>query len=249
MLLRRFSYPCRYSDMISWFGRPVPELCMIMNEVMDNFFNNHSHRIPQWNRIVLSSPLMQEYADAIHAKGSPLENCFGFIDGTVRPIARPNQQQRIVYNCHKRVHSLKFQSVALPNELIGNMYGPVGKLLIYIVCHVNLYPDTHYFLWGWEAIKYCHPVSQINISVIIFLTEGKRHDASMLVGSNILHELKQNTLSPTGKPLCVFGDPAYPLWVHLQAPYYNGILTPIMEVYSAEMSSVRYCWVAVWQYH
>ena len=28
MLLRRFSYPYRYSDMISRFGRPVPELCI-----------------------------------------------------------------------------------------------------------------------------------------------------------------------------------------------------------------------------
>jgi len=47
MVLRRFSYPCRYSDMISRFGRPVPELCMITNEVMDNIFNNHGHRISQ----------------------------------------------------------------------------------------------------------------------------------------------------------------------------------------------------------
>jgi len=152
MLLRRFSYPCRYSDMISRFGRPVPELCMITNEVMDIIFNNHSYRISQWNRDVLSSPLLQEYADAIHAKGSPLENCFGFIDGTVRPIARPNQQQRIVYNGHKRVHSLKFQSVALPNGLIGNMYGPVGKLLKYMVCHIKIFLDTHirvfFPLWG-----------------------------------------------------------------------------------------------------
>ena len=133
MLLRRFSYPCRYSDMISRFGRPVPELCMITNEVMDNIFNNHSHRISQWNDDILNPQLLQEYADVIHAKGAPLENCFGFIDGTVRPIARPDQQQRIVYNGHKRVHSLKFQSVALPNELIGNMYGPVGMLVIYII--------------------------------------------------------------------------------------------------------------------
>ena len=43
-----------------------------------------------------------------------------------------NQQQRIVYNGHKRVHLLKFQSVAPPNGLIGNMYGPVGMLVIYI---------------------------------------------------------------------------------------------------------------------
>ena len=72
--------------------------------------------------------MLQEYTDVIHAKGAPLNNCFGFIDGTVRPISRPGQHQRIVYNSHKRVHSLKFQSVALPNALIRNMYGPVGKL-------------------------------------------------------------------------------------------------------------------------
>ena len=98
---------------------------------MDNIFTDHGHRISQWNDDVLNPHLLQEYADVIHAKGAPLENCFGFIDGTVRPIARPDQQQRIVYNGHKRVHSLKFQSVALPNGLIGNMYGPVGKLVIY----------------------------------------------------------------------------------------------------------------------
>lgn len=137
-------------------GRPVPELCMITNEVVDNIFNNHSHRISQWNRDVLSSPLLQEYADAIHTKGSPLENCFGFIDGTMRSIARPNQQQRIVYNGHKRVHSLKFQSVALPNGLIGNMYGPVGKLLMHIVCHINftqILTLEYFFLWGWGGMQ------------------------------------------------------------------------------------------------
>ena len=129
---------------------------MITNEVKDNIFNNHSHRIPQWNRDVLSSPLLQEYVDAIHEKGSPLENCFGFIDGTVRPIARPNQQQRIVYNGHKRVRSLKFQSVALPNGNIGNMYGPVGKLLMYIVCHINftqILTLEYFILWGWGGMQ------------------------------------------------------------------------------------------------
>ena len=58
---------------------------------------------------------------------NPKQYCFGFIDGTVRPIARPGENQRVVYNGHKRVHALKFQSVVLPNGLIGNMYGPVGE--------------------------------------------------------------------------------------------------------------------------
>ena len=39
--------------------------------------------------------------------------------------------------------------------------------------------------------------------------------------------------------MCVFGDPAYPLGVHLQAPFDHSILTPMMEEYDAEMSSVR----------
>ena len=72
---------------------------MITNEVMDNIFINHSHRISQWNHNLLSPPLLQEYA-IMHAKGVPLKTCFAFIDGTVRPIAHSDQQQRIVYNGH-----------------------------------------------------------------------------------------------------------------------------------------------------
>ena len=56
--------------------------------------------------------------------GSPLPNCFGFVDGTVRPIARPDENQRVVYNGHKRVHALKIQSFVTPNGLIANLSGP-----------------------------------------------------------------------------------------------------------------------------
>ena len=41
MLLKRLAYPCRYSDMIARFGRPVPELCMITNRVMDFIYDAH----------------------------------------------------------------------------------------------------------------------------------------------------------------------------------------------------------------
>ena len=65
------------------------------------------------------------YADAISDIGGPLPNCWGFIDGTVRPICRPSVNQNIVYSGHKRVHGLKFKSVVIPNGLIANMYGPI----------------------------------------------------------------------------------------------------------------------------
>ena len=127
ILLRRLAYPCRYSDIIPRFGLPAPVLSMVCNDVLDFVYDTHSHRITQWNPTILSPADLQIYRDSIAAKGAALQNCFGFIDGTVRPICRPSEQQRILYNGHKRLHGLKFQSVALPNGLIGNMYGPVGE--------------------------------------------------------------------------------------------------------------------------
>ena len=127
MLLKRMAYPCRYSDIIPHFPRPVSVLSLITNETLDFIYQNHSHLITEWNHDLLSPQALQSYADSISNQGSPLPNCFGFIDGTVRPISRPGHAQRIVYNGHKRVHSLKFQSVALPNGLIGNIFGPVGR--------------------------------------------------------------------------------------------------------------------------
>ena len=127
MLLKRTSFPCRYSDMIYRFGRPVPVLSMVTNQVVDYIYQAHAHRITQWNNQLLNPASLQFYADAIGRKGAALENCFGFVDGTVRPISRPNEHQSTVYNGHKRVHALKFQSVTLPNGLIANLYRPVGK--------------------------------------------------------------------------------------------------------------------------
>ena len=34
IFLKRFAYPCRYSDMLPRFARPVPQLCMISSQVM-----------------------------------------------------------------------------------------------------------------------------------------------------------------------------------------------------------------------
>ena len=115
--------------MIQHFPRPVSVLSLITNEVMDFIYDNYCHLVTEWNRDVLSSVALQQYSETISRKGSPLNNCFGFIDGTVRPISRPGNGQRIVYNGHKRVHGLKFQSIALLNGLKGNIFGPVGKTL------------------------------------------------------------------------------------------------------------------------
>lgn len=107
-LLKRIAYPCRYSDLIPRFGRPVSALSLITNQVIDYIFDNHARRIIQWNNNILNPQALQNYALAISQKRAALNNCFRFIDGTVRPISRPGEHQRLVYDGHKRVHALKF---------------------------------------------------------------------------------------------------------------------------------------------
>ena len=59
-----------------------------------------------------------------YMQGGPFVQLLGIVDGTVRPISRPGRDQRVVYNGHKRVHAIKFQSVATPDGMIALLRGP-----------------------------------------------------------------------------------------------------------------------------
>ena len=54
LLLRRLAYPCRYGDLIHRFGRPVPEICMIANYVMETVYSLHHHHLTAWNHTLMS---------------------------------------------------------------------------------------------------------------------------------------------------------------------------------------------------
>ena len=194
VFLKRFAYPCRYSDIVSRFGRPVPQYSIITNQIMDSIYNNFHHLLENMNQPWLRPGNLELFCEVIHNKGAALDNCCGFIDGTVRPVCRPGQMQRVLYNGHKKVHGLKFQSVVMPNGLIANLYGPV---------------------------------------------EGKRHDSAMLTQSQLLPKLQQYAVDTNGRALCIYGDPAYPLRVQLQAPFRSVRLTQQEKDYNQSMSQVR----------
>ena len=61
----------------------------------------------------------------------------------------------------------------------------------------------------------------------------------MLGESRLLESLEMVAYSPNNEPRCLYGDPAYPLRVHLQGPFRNVRLTREMEEYNKAMSSVR----------
>ena len=89
---------------------------------MTHIHNTFGHKLQDMNQPWLAANKLQEYTDAVHLKGAALSNCWGFVDGTVRPCARPGEHQKILYNGHKRIHSLKFKSVVASNGLIAQLH-------------------------------------------------------------------------------------------------------------------------------
>ena len=138
-IVTRFAYPCRYADLIPLFGRPVSQLCMVANLVVDYVNDRFGYLLTDLDQSCLSRQCLQMFANAIHNKGAALDNCWGFIDWTVRPICRLGEHQRIFYNGHKRLHAIKLQSVVTPNGMIANLYGPMkveGMIVAYLQCQV-----------------------------------------------------------------------------------------------------------------
>ena len=87
--------------------------------------HNSGHLLDSLDKPWLSPEKLAIYARAVHEHGAILNNCWGFVDGTVRPICRPTQHQGVMYNGHKRVHAVKYQSVTCANGLIAHLFGPV----------------------------------------------------------------------------------------------------------------------------
>ena len=61
----------------------------------------------------------------------------------------------------------------------------------------------------------------------------------MLAESRVLDQLQSHAYTPNGERLCIYGDPAYPLRVHLQTPYQGNRLTDLQKGYDTAMSNVR----------
>ena len=113
LLLKRLSYPCRLSHMVPLLGRNPTKIWYLIT--YSTIFTAN----------LVSSLVL---GTKIFYSRTNWQNCVGSVDGAILRIFRPKINQNIVYNGHKRAHGIKFQSLPLPNELIGNFSGPyVGK--------------------------------------------------------------------------------------------------------------------------
>ena len=77
------------------------------------------------------------------------------------------------------------------------------------------------------------------VLVFNFIAEGRKHDVSVLADSGLLNDLQRFAFSSTGQPMCLYGDPAYPLRIHLQVPFRNTVRTPALQAFNFSMRAVR----------
>ena len=57
------------------------------------------------------------------------------------------------------------------------------------------------------------------VSLQIYMDQLRAKDSGMLMDSGLLNQLQQYSFGQNQRPLCIYGDPAYPLRVHLQAGF------------------------------
>ena len=85
----------------------------------------------------------------------------------------------------------------------------------------------------WEKLERGRAgLKKIIICFIFVFKEGRRHDSGMLADSGMYDELARNSFDLAGHPLCLYGDPVFPLTVHLQAPFRYVVLTQQMEEFN-----------------
>ena len=83
-----------------------------------------------------------------------------------------------------------------------------------------------------HAIKVQSVVSPNGLVANLYgVVEGKRHDSGMLAMSG-LDALQRYSVSPYGHILCIYGDPAYPLRLCLQAPFRGAVLIPDQQAWN-----------------
>ena len=124
VVLFRLASPTTLLSMETYFGQKLEKISRIFNNGIAYLFQKYNDRLLLDLGIIDGRKDL--YCQAIsNMCGQLLLRCFGFIDASLMRCCRPIVFQEAVYNGHKRGHGLKFQSVLLPDGLIGHLFGPV----------------------------------------------------------------------------------------------------------------------------
>ncbi|KAH7984598.1 hypothetical protein HPB52_022872 [Rhipicephalus sanguineus] len=125
MTLRRLSYPNRLCELELLFNRHSSVISSVVFTVLAHMEYHFNHLLADLTKhLWLNLIALENFSEAVHAKGAPLKNCWAFMDGTARQICRPSVDQKEYYSGHKRHHVQKYQAVMCPNGMICQLGGP-----------------------------------------------------------------------------------------------------------------------------
>ena len=88
ILLKRFSYPCRLSDMEYFFGIARSTISRVVSYLVTYLFEKYSKKL-MWDASFLNRAKLVEYEAAIRSKGFLIINTGGILDGRFGGYADP----------------------------------------------------------------------------------------------------------------------------------------------------------------
>jgi hypothetical protein len=121
VMCMKFAWPTRLGTMTEMFGKGASWISRIIKALRVLLFKTFHHGLR--NPRVLSLAQLQRFAAGVQ-RISGVDVCFGFLDGTVRPVCKPKDAQGELYNGKDRVHALKYQILSTPDGIIRHIDGP-----------------------------------------------------------------------------------------------------------------------------
>ncbi|RPA89134.1 hypothetical protein L873DRAFT_1839327 [Choiromyces venosus 120613-1] len=97
-------------------------LCIVFNDVLAYIIKRFGDLL-FWDRNRLTRETIEGYTAAIEHKGG-IKEVWGFINGTMRAICCPDENQEIYYSGYKKCHAVKYQALSTPDSLIIHLARP-----------------------------------------------------------------------------------------------------------------------------
>lgn len=129
LFLRQIASPARCRDLEEKFDKHSAQLSEIFLESVDPFLDALEQLVSSEIKDAYLVPRLERLTEAVYQKIGCLQNCIGFIDGTVLGIARPSARklQRVAYNGPKRNQSLNYQEINTADGIIAHVYRSVKE--------------------------------------------------------------------------------------------------------------------------
>jgi hypothetical protein len=121
MMSMKYAFPTRLGQLIPFFGFSVSKSSRLIAALRLYLYSEFAHKLSWLPCISIED--IKRFCSGIASKTNfPI--CFGFIDGTVRPVCKPGLLQGELYCGKDRVHSLKYQGFCTPDGMLQQLCGP-----------------------------------------------------------------------------------------------------------------------------